>query len=1004
MILKRLPYLPLHFFYFQFPPSVRWLFLGLMGMVVLVSGLFLYVSLFPETWSLAVQEVPQPQAEALSIQTVTHNYLSLDLPLRAYRQWIGYSAGPLKPHRLPVLIFLVVQLIAWSTLLEMGTRVRSRWAYGFFVVFALFIHFTDVVGMLFPDDRYRLLEFLAIACFLAPAYLFQANILRWRWPWRYGLFLGLNALLFGFALAKHGWLGVHKMSVDSFPLLAVVGIAFLFFIAKEPTNLVMVVTNNRKEERNRLGPWLILAIYAGLLLWQLGPFLSLTDLVDFPAEIGLRPIYLIFIAALFTAFTSQNQFHVVRHMLSSLTVYTFLLISWALIAMSFFFLIISEGDHAFTYALERLAAEVFLGVGLMHVFYLYTNHFELLKGRVNLYYVMTQGRKFSFSAVALFGLLAVVFLEGKDNWRSFRLFVHSFAVQHADHDLLSGQRDAAIASYRLALNFSPVSVKANYNLAALLISDPKQVNQALAAYEQAIKWQDDPYARINAANLLLVHQSPQKAVQVLKGASPRVADNAFLANNLGLLYVQQQAPDSAIQQFQRALSHDLDLASAYSNLALLYLDHERPELARQFAQASASVATPSAAALVNALYLHMKLDEALELPEEVIQRSDDPTLQYNHLLSLLKREELDAAHELAHQLSEDATFFDAQLVEAWLMFQRDSIEQAMSRVAYFEGPSAAPAAEAHYILGVAFFGRGVPEMARSYFARAGELGLPRGQLYAAVMDMELGRHDTASVQLSELRVANEALWDACSRELAILLQAHGQELYAQTEWDLQSLSYADRMRISLYADSLNSFIYAENNFRSLLEQYPDSIPPYLAMGRIYNQYQDELALINLETGLQVNASSIPLQLELARAHVYQQNLELASDLLAGIPDSYERARVQAEWTLATGDSTTALAQFEALHQQNLLDQDIILQLNELYQSTNQQQKGYELINQALTFNHQHPQFWYLYGTYTRQWGMMDEARFAFEKALALSQDPRERSRYDDARRKLPENN
>jgi len=984
MDLKRLPFLPINFFYFQFGKPVRWLFVFLFGTLLLAAALFYHAQAFPEFWSLEIQEVTQNESEQLPIHTIEKNYREIPLSFNVYRQWTSYLAGPLLPHALPVSLFILFQFLGWTMVLAVASLIRSRWAYLFYLLFALFIHFTDVVRIMYPADAFHLLEFVVIASYLGLAYSFQMNYIRWKLPLRWLTFLALSGLYVGLAYLQGGWLAFHKMSVDTYPYLLVVGLAFVVFVAKEPTNLVMVAANNRKFPRHRLKAMPILGLYLLLLLIELVPFLHYAGLAELPVtDLGISPAMLLVIAAVFTVFTSQNQFFAVKRILSSNTAFTFLLLSWALISLSFFFLPSSEGDAVFIYALNRFTAEIFFGVAVMHVFFIYTNFYELLKARINLYYLMAQGRRFGFIIVSLFGLIVLVFAEGHHNWRSFRLFFHSLAVQYADHDLLNAKRQDAIASYQVALEMSPTAAKANYNLASLLIGDPQAVNEALKAYERASQ-RSFAYARLNAANVLLVNQEREKALKVLQDGLDE--GNAYLANNLGLLYRQLGQPDSAIQSFKLALRQNPDLSAVYSNLGLLYLEHEKTKEATDFLEAALSVKPPAPAAITNAIYLSLKTGKRLLSPAVSLSKEADFAQQYNYLIYLMADRQWEAAFPLAEQLSEDGTAFDAQIAAAYLLFRRDSVPQAMSKVAYLAQSSVAPLAEANFMLGAAFYERGIPEMARRYFRLAGEYGLPQGQLYAAKTAIDLGMADSAQEELTIIRVEHPPLWDEASRELAMLLKAYGQDAFAQVEWDLSALSTKERMRISLYADSLGQYVIAENNFREILQQDSSYILPYLEMGRIYNKYGDELAILNLQTGLAKDSASVPLRQELARAYLLQGQGEQAAILLKHLPQNAETLTLSARLALQKADSSQALDLLLKAHQQDPLRQETILLLFDLLRQQNNWDAANDLITRALQANTENPGLWYAYALSSKNWNLLEDAGFGAAKAIELTHD------------------
>ncbi|MEO0469743.1 MAG: hypothetical protein AAF206_08995 [Bacteroidota bacterium] len=988
MDLSRLPFIPLNHFFRQMDRLQQRLFLALLVLLVFsaVNTLFHYQELY--CWSLEIREVPETINETVNINRLEKDYRSFDLSLDAFRQYVRYTAGPLKPAAIPLYVFFLVQVIAWSYLLAAATYIRSRWVYGVYLLFALFLFFTDVAGMMFGGDPFFIARILLIAVFLGLAYAFQMHRLRWSMSMRLLSILCLNLLCFGLVVFRQGWLALHQMSVNTLPYLAVIASLFVFFVAKEPTNFIMAGATNRPDIRSRLHPsliglimlvWLILTFswFDEYMQWELLPWFRL----DF-----LRPTHIIVASGLLAVMLSQNHYTQLREIFSSQNTYSLLLTAWGVISLSFFAAHLADGDVVFQFNLDRWGAVTLFPIGVGHVFFIFYNHRALISRKINLYFLMQQGPRVPFFSVWLFGLAGLVVTEGSEAYKHVRLYQHHFFNQFADHALLENNLPLAIRGYETALLSSPTSVRANYNLAALTVGDPEQVQLAIERYRQASAFFDFPFARINAASLLALRGRKAEAKAQLQ---PRLNQRygAYQANNLAMLYLQDAQPDSAILSFQKALLNDLSLSSVYSNLAQLYLDHDRPAQADSFFRAAVSQ-DPSPAAAVNGLF-HL-LSTGADMPVfETEKYLSDPAYAYNLALLGMRDSsyQLDAA-TLKRIVGENLNFA-AMIPDAYRQFKADSIEYAVSRIRAIPPSSPGLRAQGFMMLGQVFFAEGIPEMAQKYFAQAGEEGLGEGKLAAAQLLIDLGQKDSAASALSLIRVEHTELWDECSKELAMLLTAFGQDVYAATEYDISQLSFDEMVRIGLYADSMNQFINTLEAFRRVQAMDSNSHVPYLELSRIYNRYADSLAVTNLEYGLDnTDDNDEALQLELVRAYYLQGQMETGETLLASIQtESPEKWALQADIALAKQDTAASIGFLQQRLEKEPHHVASILQLAGLLKASGEADASNQLILSALEINTENADLWYAYAKFSRDWGLGEDAGFGAVRAMQLTLDP-----------------
>jgi tetratricopeptide (TPR) repeat protein len=992
---KKFPFLPLHYFLSSFPAASRFWFWGVWLLLLLSCGLTLWHHADPVHWALELREVPDTLAEEVPVKTVTSaTYRSFELRLNAFRQKVSFSASPLLPAEFPVYLFLALQAIAWSVFLAAITFIRSRWIYLFYGLFVLFFHFSHIAQVIFPADEYHLVELGLLLSYLGLGYVFQMNYLRWELGGRILVMLGLSTLWLGLAFFLGDWPARHEMTLNAYPFMVLLSVLFFYFIAKEPTNLLVAAATNRPDRRSRLDWRLLLALNLVLLLME---FILIDEYLRFGLfgefQWSLRPAYLIAIAALFTVFTSQNHYPFLRDVFTTQRVFVFVLLSLSLAVMSFLMLQFTYGDPVLIFTIERLALLFFFGFGVAHVFYLFSNFLPLLRQKFHVYYLLTRGPRISLYIPFLVALIVFISAEGKEGWKSYKLYYHSLINQVADNHWLRGDRQKARDFYEMARRISPVSPKANYNLASLDLAEPQQAARAIGYYQEAVSFYAFPHARLNGAQLMAFLGDPQAAIEFLRGGLKEAQADPYLANNLALLYWQAGQPDSAIVAFKQALLSDLSQGGIYTNLAQLYEAYDRPQEAQQFYQAAMASPDPGVAAQLGAHYYQLKSGQALDLPEAT-GTYDDYFLNYNRLLSALDQAEAPLYSPKLKEMVQENAGPDALLLDAYLMFQQDSIEHAVSRIEFLANSYERHAARSYELLALAYLDRGVPEMARKYFFEAGEAGDPQGYLRAAQMDIDLGRAEPASLRLAELRATYPELWEPVSKELAILLAAYGQPVYAGTEWNLAELSWEEQLRIGIYADSMNQYITALESFRRVLLADSIKVAPFLEMGRIYNRYGDSLALENLRFGLARDSSSVALRSEYVQALLLQGSLVEAGPWIEALPDSLRATQhLAAAWALARGDTVRADSLWQRVLAAHPLDQQSVLGLARLSDARQDYGASLALLNPALALNSENPYFWYYYARASRGWGREGEARFAAKQAVEKAFYPAEQQRW-----------
>lgn len=985
---NRLPFVRLYDFWRKEQTGYKALWIFAMVLAVIPVVFILLSSFVPSFFGINLNQVSEATESWIPLWEIRHIFRTIEIDFPVYRQSLTFSATPISPEALPVWLFVIIQAAGWSLLLTATTRLKTFWTYLFFLLYALFLHFTGVASHLAGESivlGYGI-EFVWIIGGLILAYSRQVEWINWKLPLTW-------AVLFVWTLApmvilgmNESWIPLHDVMTRTYPFQLILLIPFVMFVAKEPINLVVYFTTNRRQPAQRFSTNMVVISLVLVLVLELLWLLNALAVVDL-GDIFIRPLYVFLLAALVMPVTALNLFGQVRKIFPRSAFLSVLLISWTLISLSFVAVNLSVMDPLFILVFERLIAVLFFGVGLGYTIFLFSNHLPLFKRKIHLYYLMGRGHRLGLAVVWLIGIIFLVVAEGYQGWRGIRLFAHVAANHAADQQLLQGNAEEAEVIYQAALNNSPVSPKTNYNLASISVRNPKRLGETIQYYQTATSVLDFPYARINGALLLSVSEAKGEAIKLLSNGEQDGEVAAERLNNLGVLLRQEGQADSAVVVFQKALLLSPQLAAAAVNLAEVYRENNRPEEALSFYQLAIESKELSAPVLAAGLEFELATGSELTLPTGSAD-FQDPLLTYHEMLHRWHQGDTldwEAVQQLASTSSEQGPI----ILDLLRQFAQDSIDYAKSKTEYLSSSFPSRAAGLWNVLGGAYLDRSVPEMAEYCFHQAGESGSGKGQFLESQVMLDQGKLDSALVRLGEARINDESLWEPVSKELAMLLLAQGQDVYAGLEHDLTSLEFDDWMRVAKYADSTMQYIPALNAYRKAQKLDSSAVAPYLELAKLYTGVRDSLAFENLEAGFQLVDRNDPmLKLGLMGSKLKFGDVEGAATLLNELPQDIksEYPAEVAEVILAQGDTSSALALYQQMYAENILDTRAIVPLFDLAFSTENLAEANELITTALEYNRMNPELWYRYALISRSWRFPEDAGFGAVQAIDLSRN------------------
>ncbi len=103
---------------------------------------------------------------------------------------------------------------------------------------------------------------------------------------------------------------------------------------------------------------------------------------------------------------------------------------------------------------------------------------------------------------------------------------------------------------------------------------------------------------------------------------------------------------------------------------------------------------------------------------------------------------------------------------------------------------------------------------------------------------------------------------------------------------------------------------------------------------------------------------------------------------------YQTELVEAKYLLVRKDTAKAMTLLGKLFKQNVLNQEVITTLAEVYKRKKENEKGYRLMYDAIHANTENAEIWYYLAYFTRAYGVLEDAKFDAERAILLSPNPK----------------
>ncbi|GAB4042371.1 tetratricopeptide repeat protein [Spirosoma jeollabukense] len=359
------------------------------------------------------------------------------------------------------------------------------------------------------------------------------------------------------------------------PVLIVISIGFIFFIATEIiASLVWLTSVGRGEENNTqvsqrrtLGINNFLFVSFLYLINLALIWLKNTKYIDWDV-LAISPFILYLTSVLlgiwgFRRLIQQQDVFSFRdsgaYLYAGLALLTTLTIAYAF----------ATANDPLVEMFEDVIVYTHLAMGLVFVAYVVINFYPIYQQNLPVYRILYKPKRLELSLFRIVGVVGVAVLLASGGLITFRQGMAGYFNGLGDLYTASNEPASANAFYQLALEQEFQNHKSNYSLASLALA---QNNQTAAAFyfKQALLKQPNPQDYAGLSQTYLQTDLFFEAVKALQRGIREFPKSGELQNNLGYLYARTSVADSAYYFLKSATSYADQTDVPESNLLAFY--------------------------------------------------------------------------------------------------------------------------------------------------------------------------------------------------------------------------------------------------------------------------------------------------------------------------------------------------------------------------------------------------------------------------------------------------
>lgn len=465
----------------------------------------------------------------------------------------SFMSSVMEVNAVTIYLFWIGALIGLSFVLAALTTLSRFWYLAGTILFILFLAFARLETLRVFGAESRLLFLLATALYGGVSYYFHAFRPDLGIGSRVAGIAGVSLMLAGLvAFGSVSPVPALTAAVYSFPLWLVVTILFLLVSATEiMAGLVWLSTSGQAGKgRSGLVQFIVISVLYLLLLLLI--YLQNTRQIDWNVTL-INPFYLALVSGVLGIWGFRRRADSTQGVIPFRSTGFWLYIGLFIVAASFGGLMAGTANDPVLETLEDTIVQGQLAMGLLFLFYVLINFYELFQQKLAVYKVLYKPLRFGLTQTRLFGFAGVVILFSIQRLLPVNQAIAGYFNGLGDLHATTEEFPLAEQYYKLALQQEFQNHKSNYALASIAL---KQGDRNAAAYyfRQALLKNPSPQAYAGLSGILSQESLFFDAVYSLQEGLRRFPANGELLNNLGMLYSKTNVADSAY--------YYLDLAKA----------------------------------------------------------------------------------------------------------------------------------------------------------------------------------------------------------------------------------------------------------------------------------------------------------------------------------------------------------------------------------------------------------------------------------------------------------
>ncbi|SEJ82959.1 hypothetical protein SAMN05216327_12258 [Dyadobacter sp. SG02] len=534
-------------------PSERRMAVGAFLVLIFALGFLVWQSFDPlgnvVRWNV-VSELSETTAVVDVLQLGQWQY-GISTPTHLVTE--SFMSSVMEVNALTVYMFWIGALIGLSLVLAALTTMSRFWYLAGTILFILFLAFARLETLRLFGAENRLLFLTATVLYGGVSYYFHAFRPDLGISTRIAGVMGVSLILASLvAFGSASPVPALTAAAYSFPLWLVATMLFLLVSATEiMAGLVWLSTSGQAGKgRSGLVQFIVVSVLYLLLLLLI--YLQNTRQIDWNVTL-INPFYLALVSGILGIWGFRRRADSTQGVIPFRSTGFWLYVGLFIVAASFGGLMAGTANDPVLETLEDTVVQGQLAMGVLFLFYVLVNFYEVFQQKLAVYKVLYKPLRFGLTQTRLFGFAGLVVLFSIQRLLPLNQAIAGYFNGLGDLHSTIEEYTLAEQYYKLALQQEFQNHKSNYALASIAL---KQGDRNAAAYyfRQALLKNPSPQAYAGLSGILVEESLFFDAVYSLQEGLRRFPANGELLNNLGMLYSKTNVADSAY--------YYLDLAKA----------------------------------------------------------------------------------------------------------------------------------------------------------------------------------------------------------------------------------------------------------------------------------------------------------------------------------------------------------------------------------------------------------------------------------------------------------